>query len=239
MTMRKALSGFEVKDADEGVVEAVFSTFDVVDSDGDITRKGAFDDGAPVLISAYGHTSWQGALPVGKGTIHERGDHAVMSGQFWLDTTQGKDTFAAVKRAEDLQEWSYSLHDVKWSMEEVDGRKVRILEKIRVKEVSPVLMGAGVNTRTLDVKSGMRFTEHADAVLADVDELVARAQEVMALRAEKGKGLAEPSAELLERVTASMKRLEGLLTAPDPEHDATGEVAREYARFVALTTQGA
>ncbi len=52
--MHKSLTRFEVKDAEEGVVEAVFSTFDVVDSDGDITRKGAFDDGASVLISAYG-----------------------------------------------------------------------------------------------------------------------------------------------------------------------------------------
>ena len=67
----KSLGRFEVKDADKGQVAAVFSTFDVVDLDGDVTKSGAFEDGAEVVISAYGHQSWQGMLPVGKGTIRQ------------------------------------------------------------------------------------------------------------------------------------------------------------------------
>ena len=90
--MKKTFSQVTVKDAAQGLVEAVFARFDVIDKDGDITVKGAFTDGASCVISAYGHKSWEGALPVGKGTIHEVGDTAVFSGQFFLNTSHGRDT---------------------------------------------------------------------------------------------------------------------------------------------------
>lgn len=153
--MKKALTNVTIKDVDLGLVEAVFSRFDVIDLDGDITRKGAFTDGAPVVISAYGHKSWEGQLPIGKGTIHEQGDVAVLKGQFFINTTHGRDAFETVKElsADGLQEWSYSLHDVVAKADTVDGRKVRVLEKIRVKEVSPVLIGAGIDTGTLSTKN--------------------------------------------------------------------------------------
>ncbi|WP_206700431.1 hypothetical protein, partial [Actinomadura sp. RB99] len=76
----------EVKDADKGEVTAVFSTFDVVDSDRDVTKAGAFEDGAEVVISAYGHTSWSGLLPVGKGVIRTTKTEALLEGSFFLDT---------------------------------------------------------------------------------------------------------------------------------------------------------
>lgn len=153
--MTKALSRVEIKDADKGEVAAVFSTFDVIDSDGDVTLKGAFTDGAPVAISAYGHQSWKGALPVGKGRIRETSTEAVMEGRFFMDTTHGADTFRTVKAMsedDNLQEWSYSLANVKSERGEVDGKRVRILHSIDVTEVSPVLKGAGINTRTLATK---------------------------------------------------------------------------------------
>src|SRR3954469_9939021 len=98
MTYTKSLGRVEIKDAEKGIVEAVFSTFDVKDHDGDVTLKGAFKDGAPVRISAYNHGSWQGALPVGKGYISVDGDSAVLKGQFFMNTTHGRDTFETVKQ---------------------------------------------------------------------------------------------------------------------------------------------
>jgi hypothetical protein len=67
----KALQQVEIKNADRGEFSAVFSTFNVVDSDGDVTHPGAFEDGAEALVSSYGHQSWAGALPVGKGRIRQ------------------------------------------------------------------------------------------------------------------------------------------------------------------------
>jgi hypothetical protein len=36
-------------------VSAVFATFGVIDRDGDLALPGAFEDGAEVDISSYGH----------------------------------------------------------------------------------------------------------------------------------------------------------------------------------------
>ena len=215
----KNFSEVEIKNADTGEVSAIFSTLNVVDSDGDVTLPGAFTEGQPVRISAYGHQSWQGALPVGKGTIREDGDVAIFEGSFFLDTTPGRDTFNTVKNLGDLGEWSYSLHNVKSYRGELDGKSVNFLEKIDVHEVSPVLKGAGVGTRTLAVK-GLKFSEHIEAVVADVDDLIKRATEVMALRAQKGKSISGESADLLAQLDADLVRLRALIDDPTPQPDS-------------------
>lgn len=315
---RKSLARVEIKDADKGEIAAVFSTLDVVDKDGDVTLKGAFTDGAPVAISAYGHQTWKGALPVGKGHIRELAKEAVFEGRFFMDTSDGLDTFKTVKHmSEDDgpgQEWSYSLRDVKAEMGDLEGKRVRFLKSISVHEVSPVLLGAGVDTRTLAVKSvkqpnseiaqalreagrdrfgnddtyvwtddydldeswvvfsvsdneserlvrvsftrdgddltlageesevertvgyspkSHKFSEHAKSVLADVDGLITRASEVMALRAEKGKTISEASKDLLAHLDGDLKRLAELIAAPTPPVEDEAAV-REYLRFVAI-----
>lgn len=160
MTTHKTLQGVEIKDTAKGTVEAVFSTFDVKDADGDVTLKGAFTDGAPVKISAYGHASWgpsRGASfvpmpPVGKGVIRTTAKEAILVGSFFLKTQAGADTFELVKEMDDLQEWSYGYDVVDSDRGEFEGEKVRFLNKLTVHEVSPVLLGAGVGTRTLAAK---------------------------------------------------------------------------------------
>lgn len=179
---KKTLARVRVKDADQGLIEAVFASHlvdrneltsapaDAIDKDGDVTLKGAFTEGQAVVISAYGHGSWEGKLPVGKGVIREDGDLAVMEGRFFLETSHGADTFAVVKALseDDLQEWSYSLHDVTASRGQVAGKNVRILERIGlVKEVSPVLMGAGVETRTLAAKGTKQLHSSIRSLLHD------------------------------------------------------------------------
>lgn len=223
----------EVKDAAKGEVTAVFSTFDVIDSDMDVTKAGAFTDGAPVVISAYGHASWGGALPVGKGVIRAGAKEAVLDGAFFMNTTQGRDTFEAVKELGELGEWSYGYDATKYSFGEHEGKQVRFLEELKVHEVSPVLLGAGVGTRTLSAKSHMKFAEEGEAVLAAVTRFGARAADVMAMRREKGKGLSPESAGLLERIDAELKQLAEVLGEPDPEPDIHGDLTREWLRSVA------
>lgn len=148
----KALSHLEIKNADRGEVEAVFSRFGVVDKDGDVTLPGAFTDGAEVPISAYGHRSHAGALPVGKGAIRQTSDEAILDGKFFLDTVGGRDTFTVIKELGSLGQWSYGYAPVKHSFGEHSGRRVRFLEQLKVLEVSPVLEGSGINTRTIAAK---------------------------------------------------------------------------------------
>ena len=232
----KSLHRVEVKDADRGEVEAVFATLGVKDSYGDVTLPGAFEDGAEVVISAYGHTSWQGLLPVGKGTIREVGDEAILSSQFFMDTQAGKDTFTVVKNLGARGEWSYGYDPVKYSFGEHDGEQVRFLESLKVFEVSPVLLGAGVGTRTLAAKAaGLRFGDDVSAVLAEVDRITVRAADVMAMRAEKGKGLSEDSRSLLEQLHSRVKALQAVLDEQVGETEASPLRAAIEAEFLRFT----
>lgn len=144
-----------VKDAEKGTVEAVFSTFGVVDHDGDITLPGAFDDGAKAAISDYGHSVWMGGKPVGKGVIRVEKDRAIMEGKFFLSTEHGREAFETVKAMGDMQEWSYGFDVLDHAVPDEEQRKLgarRILKKLKTYEVSPVFRGAGINTQTLAVK---------------------------------------------------------------------------------------
>lgn len=154
MTDRKAFTPHEFKLSETGEVTVAFSRFNAIDSDNDVTFAGALPAGKSVPMSAYGHTSWDGALPIGKGTIRESGDLGILDGQFFMDTDQGRNGYGTVKAMADLQEWSYGYNVIDGGPGMFDGKRVRELRKLDVFEVSPVLKGAGVGTGTLAIKSG-------------------------------------------------------------------------------------
>jgi hypothetical protein len=153
MPQTKALSGLKITDPSEGRVQAVFATFNTVDHDNDVTLPGAFEDGAKVRISAYNHASWGPAmLPVGKGTISQTDREAILDGQFFMNTQAGRETFETVKELDDLGEWSYGYDIVDGGPGVFDGEEVNYLKKLKTHEVSPVLLGAGIGTRTIATK---------------------------------------------------------------------------------------
>lgn len=233
--MHKTIGGVTVKSAEKGEVSAVFSTFNVIDKDGDVTLPGAIPDGLEVVISAYGHQSHFGALPAGKGIIRTTETEAILEGQFFMATEAGRDTFEVVKELGGLGEWSYSLHDVKSHYGEFDGQQANFLESIFVKEVSPVLRGAGVNTRTL-VAKGLKFSEEGDAVLAAVDAYLERASEVVVLRAAKGRPpLSAESTEFLAGLDEALVKLRDLLDVKaDESAEATPEEIPEDIAAIAV-----
>lgn len=149
----KRFHAAEIKSAGKGQVEAVIATLNVIDKDGDVSTAETFEDGAEVLISAYQHTSWGGALPVGKGTIHVTSSEVILKGQFFMDTTTGRDTFQVVKELGGNGEWSYGYDVLDSEPVKFDGRDANLLKRVKVHEASPVLVGAGVNTRTLSAKA--------------------------------------------------------------------------------------
>ena len=144
-------------DGQPGEFRAVFATFNVVDKDGDITLPGAFKEGQSVRIASWNH-GW-GNLPVGRGEIHSDQTEAWVEGQFFLQTAAGKEHYETIKALDELGEWSYGFRIEKWSFqrpESPEGNTVRILEKLDVIEVSPVMQGAGIGTHTADIKVGRR-----------------------------------------------------------------------------------
>ncbi len=164
---RKTLS-IEIKDAEKGIVEAVFATVEEKDRDDDWTLPGAFGE-QTVRVSAYGHRSWMGELPVGKGKIREVGKHAVAELRFFMSTQHGREHFEVIKEMGDLQEWSYGFDVLETGevTEELRQKGVgRVLKKLKVHEVSPVLLGSGIGTRTVSVKCDECAAREAEQVEA-------------------------------------------------------------------------
>lgn len=205
-----------------GSFRAVFSTLNVIDKDGDVTLPGAFESGAPVNVAAWGH-NW-GDLPSGDGHIKESGEEAIIDGAFYLGTPQGDATYETLKqrfeRGSVTQEWSYGFQVVESDFGTFEGQEVRFLKRLKVFEVSPVMVGAGENTRTLGVK-GLPYLEQIDAVQAAVGDLVQRSQELASLRAKEGRVLSATNrtriASLVDTVRNSLVELDELLDATDPE----------------------
>ena len=237
----KALGPVEIKSEDQGTFEAVFSRFNVRDHDGDVTLKSAFQHGQRVKISAFNHGSWEGNLPVGVGEIHVLDDMAVVKGRFFMNTTMGRDTFHVVKELGDLGEWSYgfTIPEDGYEHGEFEGKSVRILKRLNVYEVSPVLKGAGVGTATLAVKShGASFAGQCEQVLTSLDSLVTRSADVLTKRRAEGKGFGEESAELLRKIASKLTEINELLDEePEPEtkqdESALTDAQREWLRWVA------
>lgn len=159
---RKTFTGVTFKaDGEPGEVSAVFATLGVIDHQGDVTMPGAFTDGEPVRISAWNH-GWD-SLPVGRGEIRELDGQAVLKGRFFLNTTGGREHYETVKALGELQEWSYGFDILEESFGEYQGRQVRFLRKLKVHEVSPVMLGAGIGTHTTDIKSSEAPSNGANA----------------------------------------------------------------------------
>lgn len=157
----KGLEAFEIKDAEQGLVEAVIATLDVVDRDGDVITADAIKSGAKVKMSGYGHDAVWGATPVGKGTIRIDGNKAIFSGKVFLATARGQEIFNVLKEMGSDQEWSFGFRvkgsevpDESWQKK---GAR-RVLTKVDAFEVSPVMIGAGVGTRTVGVKEAAEET---------------------------------------------------------------------------------
>lgn len=146
----------------------MFSTFNVRDKQNDVVKRQAFAalDGAEVPL-IWGH-QWD-SLPVGKGVIRVERDRAVFEGAFHLQSEWSREAYATVKAMQGLQEFSYGFDIAEGGAEpgEHDGQPVRVITKIkRVYEVSPVLVGAGEDTRVLAIKSA---AEVAAAAVAAVE----------------------------------------------------------------------
>lgn len=134
----------------DGKITAVIATTGVVDRDGDVIAPGAIPSGISVPVSAYGHTSWSGALPVGRGTIREVGSRVMFEGRLFMDTVAGAETYRVLTHLAELAEWSFGFVPVAWHPERRDdGSLVRVLDRLEVFEVSPVLVGAGIGTGTV------------------------------------------------------------------------------------------
>ena len=164
----------------EGFVRAIISTFDVVDRDNDVITASAIKDGTPIKLCSWGH-KW-GDLPVGKGILKVDSKNAIFEGNFFLQTSAGKEAYETVKALGDLQEWSWGFSILPGGSEvkTLDGKRIRYINSVEAYEVSPVLVGANPYTGTVDIKSS-EPTEEVKEIEAEEksdDDLLEEVKEV-------------------------------------------------------------
>jgi prohead serine protease len=228
----KELGAIEIKDAEKGEVEAVVATLNVVDRDLEIIDSDAIKNGAKVKMSAYGHDAMWGGSPVGKGNLVVDGERVLFKGRFFLSTDRGTEAFRTIKEMGPEQEWSFGYRVLK-SEEPNDEQRGkgarRILSKLDAFEVSPVMIGAGIGTRTVGVKEAdeaVAAQRAAEAKAAADREAQAKAQAAAEAAvqeaARKAQAAAARDAEIkAQAAAAESKRIDEINRA----------AAEEFERF--------
>ena len=105
------------------------------------------------VLAAHDHRT----MPIGKGRVYEEGDEALAEFKLNLDSATAREWHAALKfdlaDGHPLQDWSYGFKVLDAGFEERDGARIRVLKRLAVHEISPVVLGAGVGTRTVAMKA--------------------------------------------------------------------------------------
>ena len=161
----------------DGIVEAIVSVTNIVDSVNDVIEPGAYKNTLRKR-NPKGVWSHDTNIPVAKTLKVEEllpnderlpADLRVQNAgallvrmQFNLNTTRGRDAFYDVQFFADEQEWSigYSVPEGKSITDEKTG--VRFIKALELYEYSPVIFGAAPSTRTLSVKDDEIETQSAE-----------------------------------------------------------------------------
>jgi len=154
-------SATKVLDAKAGVVEAFVNTMEVIDSDGDIISKAAFDNSLgslpiPVLAS-HDQSEVVGKVLTARAVAGADGSqvhrlHATM--QMNMETQAGREAFSNVA-GDFVREWSvgFNMKPDGSKVETVDGVPVRVIEDLDWVEASTVIRGASPHTQTISAKA--------------------------------------------------------------------------------------
>jgi|GEM_PF-3054194 len=190
----------------EGAGQARIATLSAVDGDGDTYAPGAFagEDGGGQTVKVLAAHEW-GTVPIGKARVYERGDEALADFKLNLESPTAREWYAALKfdldaersGGQPVQEWSYGFRIADSGIEMRNGERVRVLKRVKVHEISPVVLGAGVNTATLALKAERRRAEREDAARAN------RTKAAMSAR-----DLETACRRTMARVDTALKRLE-------------------------------
>lgn len=218
--MNRKTGPVTIKAIDEkGKGSAVFATLNVVDKDGDLTIPGAFGEQMAKFVGAH---NW-GEPSIGGSKVREEGNLAIADFQINLDMAAGQEWYKSLKFNFDNQipqEFSYGFDVLKDSYRDEGGRRIRVLEEMKVHEVSPVMIGAGVNTHLRSMKGSRPMDEHFEAVCFELDDFISRAGSLTAMRAKENRDplsqtMKERITTLSLKLTEMTKSLEAMLRGPE------------------------
>ncbi len=160
------------EDGDTRYIEAVFSLFDTIDSDNDVTKANALRSGyTGNKVPLVWNHDW--SKVIGRGIIETDNQKAVFKGYF-LPTEAGKEAYETVKAMQDMQQFSYGFQVMKSEKgKHIDSKgeevPVRVLQDVKVWEVSPVLVGAQQNSFVQALKSGLEPYDDPEEKIDEID----------------------------------------------------------------------
>ena len=160
------------EDGDTRYIEAVFSLFETIDSDNDVTKANALRSGySGNKVPLVWNHDW--SKVIGRGIIETDNQKAVFKGYF-LNTEAGKEAYETVKAMQDMQQFSYGfqvMQSEKGTHIDSKGEEVpvRVLQDVKVWEVSPVLVGAQQNSFVQALKSGLEPYDDPEEKIDEVD----------------------------------------------------------------------
>ena len=135
-----------------GAISMDVATLDVVDRDWEIIASGSVGR-QDVMISPFQHGLGRGQLPIGRGVLYEAEGKLKFDGQLNMELQTARDTWASLEPVADLVEVSFGFLSLKRDWVEQDSiTALRHLE-LKAKEVSPVIVGAGIGTGITGIKA--------------------------------------------------------------------------------------
>ena len=212
------------EDGDKRYIEAVFSLFDTIDSDNDVTKANALRSGyTGNKVPLVWNHDW--SKVIGRGIIETDNQKAVFKGYF-LNTEAGKEAYNTVKEMQDMQQFSYGFQVMKSSKgTHIDSKgeevPVRVLEDVKVWEVSPVLVGAQQNSFVQALKSGLEPVDEEIKAEMQVEstepEVSSKTDAGISNSSQQGMRLGEQAVASLEELKAFTERIEDLASLRNSE----------------------
>ena len=157
---------------------ALLARMTEVDSDGDTYEAGAFgwkEGGNQWASMMPAHDRRK--MPFGKARVYEDGETAFAELHLNLKTEAGREWHQALlfdfATGNPVQEWSFGYNAIDAEYRIKGSSRVRVLKKLDIDEVSPVLRGAGNGTRTLAIKGAKLTAEHHAELIGSLGELAA------------------------------------------------------------------
>ena len=230
------------EDGDKRYIEAVFSLFDTIDSDNDVTKANALRSGyTGNKVPLVWNHDW--SKVIGRGIIETDNQKAVFKGYF-LNTEAGKEAYNTVKEMQDMQQFSYGFQVMKSSKgTHIDSKgeevPVRVLEDVKVWEVSPVLVGAQQNSFVQALKSGLEPVDEEIKAEMQVEstepEVSSETGASISKSSQQGMRLGEHAVASLEELKAFTERIEDLALLRNSEKKTLSSKSTE---MVAKYLQG-
>ena len=162
---------------------------------------------------------------IGRGIIETDNQKAVFKGYF-LNTEAGKEAYNTVKEMQDMQQFSYGFQVMKSSKgTHIDSKgeevPVRVLEDVKVWEVSPVLVGAQQNSFVQALKSGLEPVDEEIKAEMQIEstepEVSSETDASISKSSQQGMRLGEHAVASLEELKAFTERIEDLASLRNSE----------------------